>query len=37
MNSPTPALIAIGETMALVTPRDATPLVELLALLGRRA
>lgn len=28
MNSPTPALIAIGETMALVTPRDATPLVD---------
>lgn len=25
--SPTPELIAIGETMALVTPRDATPLV----------
>lgn len=28
MTSPTPALIAIGETMALVTPRDATPLAD---------
>lgn len=28
MSSSTPALLAIGETMALVTPRDATPLAD---------